>query len=64
VSYRWHAPLDPDCPEVRRYREMTDDDPIMEMSGCAGEFYEDFERRHRARCPRCQAYGAENIEIA
>lgn len=30
------------------------DDPIMEMSGCAGEFAEDFERRDRAQgCPAC-----------
>jgi hypothetical protein len=60
---RWHAPLDPNCPEVQEYNEMTSDDPIMAMSGCADEFYEAFEHRHRVKCARCQEYGVANIEV-
>jgi len=60
---RWHAPLDPECPEVKEFKGSADD-PIMRMSGCWGEFKQDFEARHRAQCKRCQGYGAENIEIA
>ncbi len=57
-----HLPLDPDCPEVVAYHE-GDDDPIMAMSGCAGEFYEAFERKHRAACKRCMEYGCANLEV-
>ncbi len=60
---RWHAPLDPDCPDVISYSEQADD-PFMQMSGCWGEFWQDFEKRHRAKCERCQQYGVENIDIA
>lgn len=64
MAGRWVAPLDPECPEVVAYHAQTDDDPIMEMSGCAGEFYADFERQHRAECTRCQEYGAANVDVA
>jgi hypothetical protein len=57
-----HAPLDPECPAVSQYRAATDDDPIMQMSGCADEFAEVFEQRHRSSCERCKAYGCANIE--
>lgn len=60
---RWYAPLDPECPEVERWHNSVDDDPMMEMSGCYGEFLEDFEKRHRAHCKRCQEYGAANIDV-
>jgi hypothetical protein len=59
---RWYAPLDPDCPAVKSYHAATDDDEIMRMSGCADEFFDDFESRHRKTCKRCQEFGAANIE--
>lgn len=58
----WHAPLDPECPEVEKMWESLND-PIMRMSGCGGEFFEAFERKHRAKCERCQEYGAANIDV-
>lgn len=27
------------------------------------DLWEDFEKRHRAKCERCQEYGAANIEV-
>lgn len=61
MSGYWYAPLDPDCPEVVR-RESFYEDPFTVMSGCGDEFREDFERKHRVSCERCQEYGAANIE--
>jgi len=58
---RWHYPLDPECPEVQNFYEGADD-PIMRMSGCWGEFLEDFERKHIRDCKRCQEFGAA-VEI-
>jgi len=63
MPYKYYAPLDPECPDVIEYHEAFDDDPIMQMSGCAGEFREDFENKHRGNCKRCQLYGAANIDI-
>jgi hypothetical protein len=63
IKFQMHAPLDPDCPEVQAYHDRTDDDPLMIDSGCADEFLENFERKHRAECKRCQNFGAENIEV-
>lgn len=57
----WHAPLDPDCPKVEEFMQSADD-PMMQQSGCFGEFLEDFEKKHRSECERCQEYGAANIE--
>lgn len=62
-SGRWIYPVDPDCPSVIEYHQMTDDDPIMEMSGCASEFQDDFETKHRIQCKRCQEYGAANVDV-
>ena len=61
-GFKWHAPLDPECPEVSNYMKMQDD-PMMQMSGCWGEFLEDFSKSHRRKCKRCQEYGAANIEV-
>lgn len=63
MTGRWVYPLDPKCPDVAAYNESVMDDPIMDMSGCAGEFYEAFENKHRATCKRCQAYGAANVDV-
>lgn len=59
---RYVYPLDPDCPDVIEYCKMADD-PIMQMSGCWGEFYEDFATKHRRECKRCQEFGAANVDV-
>jgi len=61
--YRYHQPLDPDCPAVQQYQENTASDPIMEFSGCADEFFAAFEREHRETCERCREFGVANIEV-
>lgn len=62
-SFRYRAPLDPDCPVVDEYLTTLYDDPMTAASGCGDEIAALFERRHRATCSRCQAYGAENIGV-
>jgi len=59
---RWHAPLDPDCPD--NPLNTFYDDPMTSACGCADEIAQDLENKHRAKCKRCQEYGAANIEIA
>ena len=61
---RWHAPIDPECPEVAKFRESLFGDPMTEAMGApTDDIMEDFERKHRAKCKHCQEYGAENIEV-
>jgi hypothetical protein len=62
-AFRYHYPLDPDCPEVKEMMDGFWEDPITRSSGCGGEILEDFERRHRANCKRCQEYGAANVDV-
>ena len=57
----YNAPLDPDCPAVRK---MCEPDPMDQVCGCMDEIYASAERRHRRSCERCQQYGAGNIEVA
>lgn len=59
---KWHAPVDPDCPEVSEYTETLMDDP-MSAGAPVGEILEDFERKHQANCEHCKEYGATNIEV-
>lgn len=63
MSGRWYAPLDPECPVVAEYTEALWSDPMTAYSGCGDEIMEDFERKHRSECKRCQEYGAENIDV-
>ncbi len=63
MPFKEHAPLDPECPDVIEFYEGHADDPISQMCGCMDEIGDDFERRHRQHCERCQAYGAANIDI-
>lgn len=65
---RWHAPLDPNCPGMKR--EVIDriqsmsEDPMTQHYGVdVSEFSEQWEREHRAGCERCQEFGAANIEV-
>ena len=61
---RWHAPLDPDCPEARQFIDALFNDPMTEAMGAPiDDIMEGFEQKHRARCLRCQEYGAANIEV-
>lgn len=58
-----HMPLDPECPEVAEFAQMLETDPMVAWSGVGDDLAEDFERRHRQKCERCQLYGAANIEV-
>jgi len=61
---KWHTPVDPACPEVREWWEAILNDPLTHYYGApVDELGEDFERRHMAKCRRCQLYGAENVDI-
>jgi hypothetical protein len=61
---RWHAPLDPECPEVESYMSALFDDPMTSAMGApVDDIVEGFERRHRRTCARCQEFGAANIEV-
>jgi hypothetical protein len=57
TRFTYHAPLDPDCPDVRAFHESV---PTGEDTW---ELKEEFERRHRAECERCHVYGAVNMEV-
>ena len=60
---RWHAPLDPNCPAVEKFSRTLFEDPMTQYYGIGGEVYENWVSRHRAKCKRCQEYGAANIEV-
>ena len=60
---RWHAPCDPDCPEYNGFIAALFEDPMTDAMGApVDDIVEGFERRHRARCERCQEFGAANVE--
>ena len=59
----YHAPLDPDCPQVNDFMTCLFDDPMTEAMGApVDDIVDGFEAKHRVKCKRCQAYGAANIE--
>lgn len=61
---RWVYPVDPECESVAEFRKSLLDDPMTEAMGApVGEIMEDFERKHRAECERCQAYAAANVDV-
>lgn len=61
---KYHAPLDPECPVVAEFEERLFGDPMTAAMGApTDEIMESFERKHRGKCPRCQEYGAANIEV-
>jgi len=59
----YHMPIDQECPDVEEFADTLWNDPMTAYSGVGDEIWEDFERKHRANCPRCQEFGAENIEV-
>lgn len=62
---RYHAPCDPDCDDVAIFRSCLFNDPMTHAMGAdTEEIMAGFEASHRRTCPRCQEYGAANIEIA
>lgn len=61
---KWHAPLDPDCPANRKFMQtLLSDEMTIAMGAPVDEIVEDFEKKHRAKCKRCQEYGAANFDI-
>jgi hypothetical protein len=63
TRFTYHAPLDPDCPEVRAFHEsLLAGEDERALSGRL-ELIEDFERRHRAECERCHVHGAVYMEV-
>lgn len=61
---KYHAPLDPECPEAKRFLTTLFDDPMSTVSGAPlDEIVDEFERRHVPKCKRCQEFGLANIEI-
>ena len=63
--FKWRAPLDPSCPKVKRYYRVLTEDPMTKAMGApVDEIMEHFERKHKAKCKRCQKFGVANIEVA
>jgi hypothetical protein len=61
---RYHAPLDPECSQVARFMDALFGDPMTHAMGApTSDIVEDFTRKHRAKCKRCQEFGAANIEV-
>jgi hypothetical protein len=53
---RYVFPLDPKCPVVAEFMETLFGDPTMAMGAPVEDITEEFERRHRKQCKRCQEY--------
>jgi hypothetical protein len=52
---RYVYPLDPKCPVVAEFMETLFGDPTMAMGAPVEDITEEFERRHRKECKRCQS---------
>jgi hypothetical protein len=62
---RYVYPLDPKCPVVAEFLETLFDDPTtMAMGAPIEDITEEFERRHRKQCKRCQEYGVRKNPAA
>lgn len=60
----YHAPLDPACPYYKDFMETLLNDPMTSAMGApVDEIIEDYEKKHRQKCKRCQEYGLANIEV-
>jgi hypothetical protein len=60
MSFRYHSPLDPECPGNPQNRPH---DPMDDYCGCMDEINEALDNKHRRNCRRCQEYGTANIEV-
>jgi hypothetical protein len=62
---RWVFPVDPECPKVEEYMKSLYDEPMARMvpADVLGELAEAWEKRHRAKCKRCQEYAAANVDV-
>lgn len=63
TRFTYYAPLDPDCPDVRAFRESDRAGEDTRYLWGRSELREDFERRHRAECERCHVHGTVNMEV-
>lgn len=64
MPYQYHAPCDPNCPVYSDFLSSLYDDPMTEAMGApTDDIVQGFESKHRAKCERCQAYGAANIDV-
>ena len=63
TRFTYYAPLDPDCPAVRAFRESVRAGEDRRSLWSEPEPREEFERRHRAECERCHVHGAVNMEV-
>jgi hypothetical protein len=61
--FTYHAPLDPDCPDVRAFRESLLAGENARFPSYGSDLIEEFERRHRAECERCHVHGAVHMEV-
>lgn len=62
VNFKWHHPLDPDCPNYPLGEEFWND-PMTIYSGVGDEIADLLEDKHRKDCQRCRFFGASNIEV-
>lgn len=61
---RYVYPLDPDCPEVKKYTTNLLSDPMTHaMRAPVDDIMEDFTNRHRIMCKHCQEYGAAHAYV-
>lgn len=61
---RYVYPLDPHCPKVAEFTSSLFDDPMTAAMGApVDDIMEGFEKGHRSSCPRCQAFGAANVDV-
>jgi hypothetical protein len=64
MAGKWVYPVDPECPVVADFYESLYNDPMTIAYGApVDDIGESFERRHRAKCKRCQEYGAANVDV-
>ena len=61
---RWIYPLDPECPIVQNFHSSLFDDPMTSAIGApVDDIMEDFEKKHRSKCKRCQEFSAANVDV-
>lgn len=60
---QYHAPLDPNCAKVSEFMSaLFAEHPGFDVMGAPTvDIIEDFERRHRKTCKRCQLFGVANM---